>query len=183
MRLEHDPQLDLVALLDVDEADAWGANCGPAALAGAFGLQLADVREAVSDAGVFRGYMTITHMRAAIDRLGGRIDRTWSKPATLRDTDGSPIICCVQWHGPWMTVPRAAATKRHFIAYRAGYVGERGPGWVCDVNVPRGWILASAWHEVIVPLLIPKRGDGKWSIQWAAQVSRNRSRPTAVAPA
>ena len=63
------PQLDLVALLDVDEADAWGANCGPAALAGAFGLQLADVREAVSDGPAFRGYMTITHMRAAIDRL------------------------------------------------------------------------------------------------------------------
>jgi hypothetical protein len=170
-----EPQLQLVALSDIDEAvDSWGANCGPAALAGALGLQLADVRTSVSEAGKFRGYMTIAAMKAAITRADATIEMQWSRPPNglLTQTDGSPIICCIQWGGPWSNVPRAAATYRHFICYRHGYFAGQGPGMVCDVNAPMGWLAASTWKNVLLPELIPKRGDGTWSIQWAAQVRR-----------
>lgn len=172
---EPGPQLQLVALADIDAAsESWGANCGPAALAGALGLQVSDVRAAVSEAGKFRGYMTITAMKAAIAKAGAAIEMQWTRPPNgmLTQTDGSPIICCIQWGGPWSKVPRAAATYRHFICYRHGWIGELGPGMVCDVNAPMGWLTASEWKAVLLPELIPKRGDGTWSIQWAAQVSR-----------
>ncbi len=167
------PQLELKALIDVDEAiKTWGANCGPAALAGALGLQLADVREAVSDDGQFRGYMSITNMRDAMRRLGVVVERDWQKPPNrmLTHTRGEPILCCIAWGGPWSSVPKAAAKRRHFIVYRHGFVGTKGPGWVCDVNVDGGWILASEWKAKILPDLLPERGDGTWTIQWAAQV-------------
>jgi hypothetical protein len=167
------PQLELPALLDVDQAiGEWGANCGPAALAGALGLQLADVRAAVSDDGFFRGYMSITDMKKALPRLGVVPEKVWTTPPNgmLAQTNGAPILCCVTWGGPWSGVPRAAAKHRHFIVYRHGYVGSQGPGWVCDVNVDGGWILASEWKEKLLPDLLPERGDGTWAIQWAAQV-------------
>jgi hypothetical protein len=167
------PQLQLPTLLDVDQAiDGWGANCGPAALAGALGLQLSDVRAAVSEDGIFRGYMSITNMREAMRRLGVVVERDWQKPLNgfLARTNGSPILCCIAWGGPWSSVPRAAAKHRHFIVYRNGFVGSKGPGWVCDVNVDGGWCLASEWKEKLLPELLPERGDGTWTIQWAAQV-------------
>lgn len=173
------PQLELVDVAGIDDAiDSWGANCGPVALAGAVGLPVADVREAVSPGGSFRGYMTITHMREALARLRVPIVQTWSRPwkDMLATTDGSPIIVCIQWTGPWSSVPKAAATKRHFVCYRHGYVGKLGPGWVCDVNNPSdwSWFPRRNWEATIVPSLIPKRGDGTWSIQWAAQVGADR---------
>ena len=167
------PQLELKALLDVDQAiSVWGANCGPAALAGALGLQLADVRGAVSDDGHFRGYMSITDMKAAMARMGVVVEHVWQKPPNgmLKRTRGAPILCCIAWGGPWSSVPKAAAKHRHFIVYCHGFVGARGPGWICDVNVDGGWCLASEWKEKLLPNLLPERGDGSWAIQWAAQV-------------
>ena len=58
------PQLQLRQLGVDEHALAWGANCGPAALAGALGLQLADVRAAVSTGPTFKGHMTIGDMDA-----------------------------------------------------------------------------------------------------------------------
>ncbi len=167
------PQLELRALLDVDQAIAgWGANCGPAALAGALGLQLADVRGAVSDVAGFRGYMSISSMRKALRWLDAAIEQDWHRPPNgiLAKTNGAPVLCCIMWGGPWSGDPQTAAKHRHFIVYRHGYVGSRGPGWVCDVNVEGGWCLASEWKAKTLPLLLPELGDGTWSIQWAAQV-------------
>jgi hypothetical protein len=56
---------------DIDrEADAWGANCGPAAIAAALELQLADVREAVSLRGQFRGYMGVVVAPELVPKRG-----------------------------------------------------------------------------------------------------------------
>lgn len=60
---------DLYMPKDIDAAsDAWGANCGPAALAAALGVDVGQVRGFVSDGDVFPGYMTVTKMVVALDR-------------------------------------------------------------------------------------------------------------------
>lgn len=157
---------------DIDrEADAWGANCGPAAIAAALEVQLADVRDAVSPGGAFKGFMGANDLKAAIPRAGGRIVRTWSKPpqapeAVFESAGDGRYVVLVRWLGPWDAVPRAAATKRHCVAFV--YAPRSSPGWVFDIN--SGWLCFDEWHAEIVPLLIPKRGSGEYVIDWMAQV-------------
>jgi hypothetical protein len=122
------PQLALRALLDIDAAgDEWGANCGPCALAGALNLQVANVRDAVSVDGRFRGYMTITAMQEALERLGATVDRIWTRPPNglLAQTDGSSSGC----EGPALHLlpprilrrPRARSRVRRERADRMGH--------------------------------------------------------------
>jgi hypothetical protein len=176
------PQLQLRQIGVDEHALAWGANCGPAALAGALGLQLADVRAAVSTGPTFKGHMTIGDMKRALGRLCKPLAREWSRPPTsqLEQTRGAMTIACVQWVGPWIGT-RGEPAYRHFMAYAHGYFGPSGPGWVCDVNnhvVFDGmdWAPRHAWEAHVVPLLLPRRrdgslrGDGTWRIQWLAQL-------------
>ncbi len=177
----HAPQLQLRQIGVDNHALAWGANCGPAALAGALGLHLADVRAAVSTGPTFKGHMTISDMKRALASLGKRPAREWSRPPTseLEQTRGAMTVACVQWVGPWLGT-RGEPAYRHFIAYAHGFFGAVGPGWVCDVNnhaVFDGgmdWAPRPVWEAHVVPLLLPRRrdgslrGDGTWRIQWMA---------------
>jgi hypothetical protein len=179
----------------IEASEAWGANCGPTAIAGALGLTLDQVRPAVvgSD-GKFKGYMGARDLRAAIERAGGQIVRTWSRPdkRELAKTDGSPIVVLIRFCGPWDAVPRAAAKYRHAFCYRHGYVEPleraaqraRGPGWVLDVNsvVPTEsgqyttqWLPLWQWRNRVLTELIPERGTGATVIDWMAQVRRSAS--------
>jgi hypothetical protein len=184
------PQLQLCGVGDVNAAYyTWGSTCGPAALAAALGLQLSDVRAAVSPGGSFKGYMGVADLKDAIPRAGGRIVRTWSRPekSTLEQTDGAPILVLLRFLGPWDEIPnervraRVQATYRHLICYRHGYFGPlthygqraNGPGWVFDVN--SDWKPMRVWARRVVPELVPKRGTGEWSIDWMAQVERPRN--------
>lgn len=180
----------------------WGANCGPTAIAAALGIPLDTVRGAVSEGGRFKGYMGVPDFRAAIPRAGGRIVRSWSKPAdpvdafyadhllasATTETDGAAMIVLIRFCGPWDVVPRAAAKFRHAFAYRRMFVEPRsswaqashGPGWVCDVNnlattdcAP--WIPAYVWRTQTLLDLLPKRGDGRVAIDWMAQVERAKT--------
>lgn len=169
---------------DVDEAHAeWGANCGPCALAAALGKCVADVRVAVSKperqlellgpSSSYRGFMGIRDMREALQALRVPIVRTWLRQPSrmlddLDDTSGHSVLIILQWSGPWNDVPRAAATYRHFVVYRNGFVGPIGPKWIYDANF--GWLPMSVWAEHIVPGLIPPRGDGAWLVDWAAEL-------------
>lgn len=153
------PQIDLYHPPDVDQAsEAWGANCGPCALAVALGLAVGDVRDAVSDvpaqsllfgrpAPIFRGYMSITHMREASETMRRPVMRTegdisplhirrWmneENAAEFSSWRGARIIACVQWGGPWSGT-RGASVYRHWVVFRYGYVGDIGPVHVYDVN-------------------------------------------------
>lgn len=54
---------DLFVPVDVCEAnDAWGANCGPGALAAMLGIPCSDVRRYIAD---FRGYLNASQMADA----------------------------------------------------------------------------------------------------------------------
>jgi hypothetical protein len=144
---------------DFDAANAeWGANCGPASLAAALGLQLADVRAAVSDKGKFRGYMTITHMKQAIGDLGFRLRRVEAPPRhefilRRRHNPDHVQIVCVAWTGPWSKNPKAAAAHRHFITAQMPAVlwednahllyPKRATGhtftWLAELHDAKGW--------------------------------------------
>lgn len=185
----RDPQLKLRAPPDLEDAHAaWGANCGPATLAAALALTLEDVKPLVCnykrtahgpDELAYRGLMNATDMRDALQRSARdfwvlvketrEIERTMMGPAGhVVCMNPHTMIFLLAWDGPWRTVPRAAATYRHWIAYVHGYLGTMGPGFVYDVNV--GWVPYDFWDETIRPQLIPKRGTGDWSISWAASL-------------
>ena len=131
---------------DVDEAGAaWGANCGPAALAALLGREVAGVRELVQP---FKGYMTPTAMQAALDRAGA----AWVKAKVApgwRGNSGGRALVFIQFEGPWTRpgVPaRAAYQHTHWIA-------SAGP-LVYDVNfVPDRWDTWAAWERTVFRLL------------------------------
>jgi hypothetical protein len=188
------PSVDPQPIEGVEAANtAWGCTCAPVAIAGALGLQLPDVRQAVSPGGRFRGFMTVPDVRRAMTKLGARV--TEKRPAKTVDLlelpdalgqigDG-PMVIILQWCGPWDSVPRAAATRRHAIAYQRAWLRSpdqwaqrsRGPGIVLDANTPcerdaAPWIPAYVWRNIIVPDLLPRRASWRVLIQWAAAVSR-----------
>jgi hypothetical protein len=137
---------DLYVPPDSDEAiAAWGANCGPHAIAAVLGVPLATVHPAVSKPPkgapslpglepdpAFPRYMGIGDLRAATEKLGARIGavrRPFSfepsndtSAASRRDPDWqpSPWLVMVNWLGPW-TGTRGEAAYRHVVAYREGY--------------------------------------------------------------
>lgn len=173
------PQLRDLPLFDASvEIEAatreWKANCGPVAIAAATGKSLVEVRAALTKGtGRFRGYTTVPDVQAALRWLDVRVVRTWSKPpkALLEHGLAGPAILMIQWGGPWMRDPRAAARHRHLIAFRYGWFGPTGPRWVGDVTIrPAVWCLLDAWLATVHELM-PDGGDGTWSLGWACQVA------------
>jgi len=105
------------------------------------------------------------------------------------------VLACVLWGGPWVGT-RGEAVHRHWVALRMADPAGEGTGlWVYDVNAmhrviertyhgtespPRwseamvvrdgGWLKWRRWQDVIPPQLMPKRGDGTFTIQWAGAV-------------
>jgi hypothetical protein len=146
-------------LSDTFEAgDAWGANCGPMALAAVLGLPtVGAVREFVRP---FHGFMNPTHMRTALDRAGARhsdVDPPLRNLGLVR----------IQWVGSWCDSgvdPRAAYRYTHWI-------GTRGGGDACEVYdaTPNRWVPMSEWARWC-PSLYPKRATG-WHIANVIEVA------------
>jgi hypothetical protein len=201
------PLLDLHAysyVPDVIEAsDAWGANCGPTALAAALHTTMEAIKPAVAPDGTFKGHMGVRDFKAAIDRAGAKIVRTWSKPdkRELLRTTGEPILVLIRFCGPWDDIEneriraRVQAAHRHAFVYRHGIVGgldrygqrEHGPGWVYDCNnllehpeekrLVASWLPLQQWREHVLPTLVPEKGTGETAIDWMAQVERGGVSP------
>lgn len=162
--------------IDVDyEAERWGANCGPAALAATLGTSVAAVRDFCEP---WRGYMGVPQMAAALHKAHRPFDHTplrlriWAGYSPLlmlemRDLSidaTSPVLLLLGWDGPWRDVPRAAATYRHWIAVAHD---AEGP-YVYDVDV--SWTPLKDWCETVVPTLLPKRATGGFTMQWGAKL-------------
>ena len=155
MTLYHPP--------DVDEcSDAWGANCGPCALAAALGVPVRGVFEAVAERSLvddqiplplstFRGWMGIGHMEDAILCLTGR------HPTVVRGlpAEGTVAVACVQWSGPW-NFTRGAAVHRHWVAIRTDE-SRPGEGWTSvllyDVNATHRVELTTV-HGTEIPVRV-----------------------------
>jgi len=161
--------LQLPAVLpDTIEADlAWGANCGPMALAAVLGLPTVEAaRELVQP---FRGFMSPTDMRTAVRaaRDRGMCEMIGQGTIGLGDPDPWPQLGLVriQWLGPWCDPgvnPRAAYRCTHWIGVRTVVEPPALPGapvvMVYDAT-PNRWIPLWAW-ERWCPSLWPKRATG-----------------------
>lgn len=143
-------------------ADSWGCNCGPAALAFACQKPLDAARYAIVDFDRKR-YTSPSMMRAALAELRREIV-TVRRPTRDEMFSHLPSLVRIQWTGPWSKpgVPAVAAYRHtHWVCcWLEGPEIEGGPPLVFDVN--GGVLHVSDWENEIVPLLLPKDGDGKW---------------------
>ena len=132
---------------------AWGCNCGPAALAACLGLTLDEVRAHLGDFEA-KGWMNPTMVATAISSAG----------CLRRDVPGWPEhgLVRIQWGGPWLKpgVPKAAAYQAtHWVACKR----DDTEVWVFDVNAG-GWTTFDEWDAVTRPAIVQgiKRADGTW---------------------
>jgi hypothetical protein len=153
---------------DVEAAhEAFGANCGPCALAALLGVPVADVRRGFP-AFPARPWCSPTQMLDAL-RLLGR--RGVSKPNRPGNNMISPGLAHIQWTGPWTAAgasPRWAYRHTHWISVACTEYRSLG---VYDVNVGH-WTTASAWAEKVVPYLLEDvpRADGGWWVRTTIEV-------------
>jgi len=156
-------------LADTEAAsEAWGANCGPGALAAVLGLTLEQVRPHLGDF-ERKHYTNPTLMLAALHSL----EVTWCN--SPNDWPDSGLIR-VQWEGPWTApgVPiRARYRQTHWIGSRRGEAGIE----VFDINCMcvGGWVRLAEWRDQVVPWLLREchpKADGRWHTTHRLEVAR-----------
>ena len=150
--------------------EAWGANCGPAAIAAVCGLTLAQLRPHLGDFERKR-YTNPMLMWATLDGL----DVEWHKISARALRWPEHGLARIQWEGPWTesSVPKS-------IAYRhTHWVGAARRGTaiaVFDVNAmgpTSGWISLDDWSKLLVPYILEKcepGANGRWSLTHAVEV-------------
>lgn len=166
------------SLEDANRAyDAWGANCGPTALAAIMGMTLDEVRPHLKDFEA-KHYTNPSMMFGALWSIG----RGWRKlnPVTWPWYG----LARIQWEGPWTEpgVPmRVRYRETHWIGVaidnRVVPASETSIG-IFDVNAMgngSGWTTLQAWKDILVPHIIKEcvpRANGKWHITHAIEVER-----------
>jgi hypothetical protein len=159
--------------------DTWKINCGPAALAASAGINLGEVRRAVSG---FEGreYMTQLDMHAALARLRLKVTVEHSDGGFEQNIWPTHGLCLIQWSGPWLTDDKPnlgwALKHTHWVASKF----DGTVRWVFDVNAGQ-WLRMQAWSADILPQLLAsdKHRDGTWWLRhsWEVRIDRgNRSR-------
>lgn len=155
-------------------AEAWGANCGPAALAAAARVPIETVRGTIPGFET-KHYTSPTMMRAGLEALGVRLLedlRGQERDPAHFPTDG---LVRLQWEGPWTAPgmnPRWAYGHTHWIASRLWRTVGDPRIWIFDVN--GGWLPADWWVADVVPLITReiRRATGGWHAthRWALEV-------------
>ena len=149
-----------------DLASATWANCGPAAIAAAHGMNLSDVREVVSKNGRFPGYMGIRDIQRACDTLGRPLRATASKPGAPTSWPPGIYLAMVNITGPWSRDSRSQARHRHIVAPAWGQLTWR----VYDVNANE-WLPLAAWSRLVMdPLAEQHEGSTGWEWAWRGKV-------------
>lgn len=159
---------DFYAPTDLDCSMSWGANCGPAAIAAACGLELAAVRGAVSKKSGFPGHMGIPDVERACRALGRPIVKSASSPGPMDAWPReSTHIGMVEIQGPWSGDKWKSAKRRHLIAARWRPFALPGLWMVYDINAGE-WVAAVAWSAwVMDPLAREFPGaSGLWNFSW-----------------
>lgn len=150
---------------DVDAAhDAFGANCGPCALAALLRRPVMAVRDAFPWY-PSKPWCSPIQLVGALAALRTRGVSRRHDPGDHTFRDG---LAYVQWTGPWTAPgasPRWAYRHTHWIAVACS--GEL----VYDANLG-SWLHSDEWAEDIAPQLIRdvKRADGGWWIRTTVEV-------------
>lgn len=142
-------------------AEAWGANCGPSALAFAAGVHIDEVIGWIPGFDKKR-YTSPTMMKAGIERAGLRIAKD-----SRKDEMPNMGLARIQWHGPWTQPgmnPRWAYNYTHWIARNSIYV--------FDINC--GVVEFHKWHEETARMIMKLIGrcNGLYSVTHCWEVER-----------
>ena len=145
-------------------AEAWGFNCGPAALSALLGKTPDELRPHLLDFEAKR-FMNPTMVLAVLRGMGVPVERAYqcSEPPAGAVRYPEHGLVRLQWGGPWCGggVPFAARYRHtHWIAV-AGADEQRK---AYDVNVGR-WISWATWLVKVAPVLArrcSKRASGLW---------------------
>ena len=139
------PRFDVV---DVENAAAaWGANCGPGAVAAIMNMTLDEVRPHFERAGfASKRYTNPTMMFDVLREIG----RPWRKVGSVWPRWG---LLRVQWEGPW-TAPGVPIRARYRHTHWIGAMRGQHSLGVFDVNAianGSGWVSYSDWNEILMP--------------------------------
>lgn len=148
--------------------EAWGANCGPGALATMVGLKLDDVRSHIPQFEQ-RGYTNPSMMQAALRSLGVKyheVDDTLAREAGSVLDPGYKLIwpkyglMRIQWEGRWMN-PGVPIAARYRHTHWVGIIATDQPN-IFDCNF--GWGDYIRWvREVVGPITSQIKGaNGKF---------------------
>ena len=139
---------------DVDAAyEAWGADCGPCALAALLGREVEAVRTLLDEGFPKRRYMNPTHMLEALDRAGVRYEHTGGFP--------SRGLAFIQWEGPW-TAPGAKVAWAYRHTHWIAVDGDQ----FYDVNADQ-WVPRADWERHMPELIREgvKGATGGWYVR------------------
>lgn len=168
---------------DVDAAhDAWGASCGPAALAAVLHRPVMRVYEALQRPTKQKTWVNLTQMRGALDHLGFWHIQTPILAAAQRrlPLDDAAVerrlrafprygLALIQLAGPWEAPgkPIAAAYRHtHWVGVSGGdgqsdyreeillYDANAG----APVGPSGGWLPLNAWRALVLPHLADRAG-------------------------
>lgn len=161
--------------------EAWGANCGPGAIAAIMGMTLDEVRPHMGDFEQ-KHYTNPTLMWTALRSIG----RHWCKTKPEWPWHG---LVRIQWEGPWTAEgvnPKARYRYTHWVGCirgdRAGQpVDTTG---VFDINAlanGSGWCSLRDWADTVVPFILEDypRASGHWHITHAVEIERQAARQAA----
>lgn len=152
--------------------EAWGCNCGPAALAFALQTTLAAVRPAIPQFEE-RRYTSPMMMAAALRHFGQEFAPVnnpsggFNYQHGLRSMFGGPLsLVRIQWTGPWTAITgnaKWAARQTHWIAcWMEAVARAQWSARVFDCN--GGITSVENWEGNIVPAIVATipRADGGW---------------------
>lgn len=155
--------------------NAWGANCGPAAICAVTGMTLNELRPHLGDFEQ-KHYTNPMLMFETLKRLGVRFEVTIRADAP-GEAMGWPAfgLCRIQWGGPW-TKPGVPMRARYRRAHWIAACCARDSVGVFDVNALNsgGWISFEDWKRVILPAILEMhpRADGTWWVTHGIEVYR-----------
>jgi len=158
-------------------ADAWGANCGPAALAMMTRRTLDEVHPHIPKFDE-RHYTNPSMMFAALDSLGVR----YYCGASAQSSENQGMLAWpefglarIQWEGPW-TKPGVPMVARYRHTHWVGSMQIFGEAGVFDVNCLNngsGWVSLQEWATILVPWLLKQcspRATGGWHITHSVEL-------------